>query len=45
MQRYYTKTFVKFLFAFLGIIALGFAVAIFVSPAAPAPVDNVALPR
>ena len=46
MKRYYTKTFVTFLFAFLGIVAVGFGIAVLASRGeAPAPVDNVADPR
>lgn len=44
MKRYFTSTFVKFVFGFLAIIAVAFAVVIVFAPTA-APIDNVALPR
>jgi hypothetical protein len=45
MDRYFTKTFTKFLFGFLTIIAIAFGVIIVSAPYFPEPVDNVALPR
>ena len=50
MQRYYTKTFFRFLCAFLALIAIAFGVALFASggqseSSRPTGIDNVALPK
>ncbi len=48
MDRYFTKTFVRFFVAFLVILGMAFGVIILASSEVPAPtepVDNVALPQ
>jgi len=45
MERYFTKTFAKFAFGFLTIIAMAFGVMAVAAPHMTEPVDNVALPR
>ena len=48
MDKFFTKTFFKFFFAFLFIIGAAFGVLIYAASKEPpqvAPVDNVALPQ
>jgi hypothetical protein len=45
MNRFFTKTFFKFFFAFLIIIGIAFGVLVFTAGQTPSPVDNVALPK
>jgi hypothetical protein len=48
MNRFFTKTFFKFFFAFLVIIGVAFGVLLYAASQEPpqvAPVDNVALPQ
>ena len=45
MNRYFTRTFLLFLFGFLVIISIAFAVVAYVgSKVPPAPIDNSAQP-
>lgn len=44
MERFFTKTFLKFFLGFVAIIAVAFGVLIVTSAVAP-DVDNVAAPR
>lgn len=48
MNRYFTKTFVRFFVVFLLILGVAFGVIVWASsevPTQPSPVDNVALPQ
>ena len=45
MDRFFTKTFFKFFFAFLVIIGVAFGILVFTANQNPRPVDNVALPQ
>jgi len=45
MDRYFTKTFFKFFFGFLIIIAIAFGVLIGTSKIGSGPVDTVAYPQ
>lgn len=46
MDRYFTKTFVKFFVGFVLIIGVAFGVlALSSTLSAPAPIDNLAVPR
>ena len=45
MNQYFTKTFFRFFFGFLTIIALAFGVIMVASSVSPKPVDSVASPQ
>jgi hypothetical protein len=45
MKNYFTKTFFRFFFGFLVIIAIAFGVLAAASAVMPAPVDNLAKPE
>ncbi len=45
MDKYVTKTFIKFFFGFVTIIGIAFAVIIVTASNEYQPVDNVAIPR
>lgn len=45
MDKYFTRTFFKFLFGFIFIIVAAFSVLIVLGQNAPRPVDNIAQPQ
>ena len=45
MQKYFTKTFFRFFFGFLVIIAVAFGILIAVSAFNPTAIDNIAKPE
>ncbi len=45
MGKYFNKTFFRFFFGFLVIIAVAFGVLITASSIVPAPIDNIAHPQ
>ena len=45
MNRYFTKTFYKFFFGFLVILAVAFGVMALTASVTPSPVDTVAHPQ
>jgi lipopolysaccharide export LptBFGC system permease protein LptF len=44
MDRYFTKTFFKFFFAFLVIIAVAFGILLFTASQTPQPQEQIAVP-
>jgi hypothetical protein len=45
MNKYFTKTFFRFFFGFLAIIAVAFGVLLTSTWVLPTPVDNIATPQ